>query len=221
MKGYLPLTNSVKVAIEEDEPISVTELAVAKKLPVVNTFHAGGPDDLPNWVLKKFADILAEPITDILNTSFLECKVPRVWKLADIAPLPKATTISDYNHDLRPISLTSTLSKIAEGFVIKKSVKPVMLSCLDPCQYGFIPHSSTTFALISMLHRWLHATDGTGTTIRTALLDFKKAFDLVDHHILISKLFSLGIKPTIVNWIIDFLQNMQQRVKLNGNCYSD
>ena len=56
-------------------------------------------------------------------------------------------------------------------------------------------------------------------TVRTALLDYRKAFDLVDHHLLIAKLFSLGVKPTIVNWIIDFLRNRQQRVKLN-NCYS-
>ena len=55
---------------------------------------------------------------------------------------------------------------------------------------------------------------------RTALLDYRKAFDLVDHHLLIAKLFSLGVKPTIVNWIIDFLRNRQQRVKLNNNCYS-
>ena len=48
------------------------------------------------------------------------------------------------------------------------------------------------------------------------LLDFRKAFDLVDHHILVAKLLSLGVKPTVVNWVIDFLRSRQQRVKLNG-----
>ena len=93
-----------------------------------------------------------------------------------------------------------------------------ILSSIDPGQFGFIPGSSTTFALISMLHHWLRATDG--STVRTALLDHRKAFDLVDHHLLIAKLFSLGVKPTTVNWIIDFLRDRQQRVKLNNNCYS-
>lgn len=134
MKDYSSLTDSVQVPIHDDKPISVTEQAVLKKLLAVNISRAGGPDDLSNWVLREFAEILAEPVTDILNTSFSENKVPRVWKLADIAPLPKASTISYYNKDLRPISLTSTLSKIAEGFVIEKSVKPVMLPALDPCQ---------------------------------------------------------------------------------------
>ena len=58
--------------------------------------------------------------------------------------------------------------------------------------------------------------DGTGSTVRTALLDFQKAFDLVDHHILFGKLLTLGVKPTVVNWVIDFLRNRQQRVKLSG-----
>ena len=138
------------------------------------------------------------------------------WYIADVPPLPKAPTVNDINKDLRPISLTSTLSKVAEGFVIDKELKPVLLSAIDPAQFGFIPSSCTTFALISMFHHWLRATDGTGSTVRTALLDFRKAFDLVDHHILVAKLLSLGVKPTVVNWVIDFLRSRQQRVKLNG-----
>ena len=174
MKDYSLLTDSVRVAMDDDEPISVTELTVARKLRAVSTFRVGSPDDLSNWVLREFADILAAPIANIFNTSFSECRVPRVWKFADISPLPKARTICDLNKDLRPISLTSTLSKVAEGFVIEKSLKSVLLSSIDPCQYGFIPGSSTTLALISMFHHWLRATDGTGATIRTALLDFRK-----------------------------------------------
>lgn len=73
------------------------------------------------------------------------------------------------------------MSKVAEGFVIDRELKPFMLECMDPNQYGFIPNSSTTFALISMLHHWLEATDGTGAYVRAASLDYKKAFDLVDH----------------------------------------
>ena len=186
----------------------------------MSTSRAGGPDNLPNWVLKEYADILAFPITDILNTSFLECRVPRVWKLADVPPLPKVPTISDFIKDLRPISLTSTLSKVAEGNVIEKELKPTILSSIDPGQFGFIPGSSTTFALISMLHHWLRVTDGNGSTVRTALLDYRNTFDLVHHHLLIARFFSLGAKPTTVNWITDFLRDRQQRVKLNNNCYS-
>ncbi|KAL9960493.1 hypothetical protein ACROYT_G033961 [Oculina patagonica] len=93
-KDYSPLTNCVRVPTDGDQPISVTEQSVVKKLRAVKTSRAGGPDDLPNWVLREFADILAAPIADILNTSFSECKVPRVWKIANVSPLPKAPIIT-------------------------------------------------------------------------------------------------------------------------------
>ena len=68
-----------------------------------------------------------------------------------------------------------------------------------------------------MLHKWLAATDGTSSTVRVILLDFKKAFDLVDHNILVAKLYSYGIKPTVLNWIVAFLRNRYQRVKIDSN----
>lgn len=125
---------------------------VVKALHTVKTSRAGGPDDLPNWVWKAYGDILAAPIADILNCSFSECKVPTAWKLADIPPLPKAFPITDFNKHFRPVSLTSSLSKVAEGFVIDRSLKPVVLQLIDPAQYSFIPTSFTTHALISMLN---------------------------------------------------------------------
>ncbi|XP_066024381.1 uncharacterized protein [Pocillopora verrucosa] len=173
MKDYSPLADSARVSAVDDDPIVVTEQSVVRKLREVSTSRASGPDDIPNWVLKEYADILAAPIAVILNASFSEVSVPRVWKLADVPPLPKAPIVSDFNTDLRPISLTSTMSKIAESFVIEKALKPVVLSHIDPGQFGFIPGSSTTFALISMFHHWLRATDGSGASVRTALLDFR------------------------------------------------
>ena len=144
-----------------------------------------------------------------------------MWKLANVTPLPKTVAIEDFNKDLRPISLTPTLSKIAESCIIEQEIRPTLLKAMDPNQFGFVPNSCTTFALISMLHRWLENTDGTGSRVRVALLDYRKAFDLVDHNILIAKLFSLGVKPTVVNWIADFLCERSQRLKLNSDCFSN
>ena len=115
MKDYSPLADSARVSAVDYDPIVVTEQSVARKLREVSTSRASGPDDIPNWVLKEYADILVVPIAVILNASFSEVSVPRVWKLADVPPLPKAPIVSDFNKDLRPISLTSTMSKIAES----------------------------------------------------------------------------------------------------------
>ena len=62
--------------------------------------------------------------------------------------------------------------------------------------------------------------DGNGALVRLALLDFKKAFDLVDHHILKRKLDTLDMPSWVVFWMIDFLTNCQQRVKLENDVYS-
>lgn len=72
-----------------------------------------------------------------------------------------------------------------------------------------------------MLHHWSEATDGTAAHVRVALLDNKKAFDLVDHNLLIANLYGLKVKSTVVNWVADFLRSIYQRVKLKYDCLSD
>jgi len=77
MEDYFLLTECVCVDMDDDQPISVTDHSVARKLREISCARAGGPDDLPNWVLKEYAYILAAPIAEILNTSLSECKLPR------------------------------------------------------------------------------------------------------------------------------------------------
>ncbi len=147
--------------------------------------------------------------------------VPSVILCANIIPLPKTSKVNDINCDLRPISLTPTISKIAEGYVVQNHVKPAVLKHIRPDQYGCIPKSSTTHALVNLTHQWLKATDGTGSDVRILIMDYKKAFDMIDHNLLISKLKRLEINPHIINWICDFLSNRQQRVKLNNDIFSE
>ena len=123
--------------------------------------------------------------------------------------------------DLRPISLTPCVSKVAEEFIVDDYVKPAVLKMIDKTQYGAIPYSSTTMALINMVHHWYLGTDGNGSTVRTILFDYRKAFDFIDHEILINKVCRLNIPRSIINWIIDFLSNRIQRVKLPEDCYSE
>ena len=105
--------------------------------------------------------------------------------------------------------------------MVKNYIKPAVIKVVDPNQFGTIPGSSTVMALISMVHKWLKDTDGTGSTIRVLLCDFRKAFDLIDHFILITKLKKLDIPCSIVNWVISFLTCRSQRVKLGEDCFSE
>ena len=84
-----------------------------------------------------------------------------------------------------------------------------------------VEESSTTLALLEMIHCWTNATDGNGSSVRTILFDYRKAFDLIDHKILITKLSTLNLPHSIINWIIDFLTNRQQRTKLAEGCVSE
>ena len=81
----------------------------------------------------------------------------------------------DVNKNLRPISLTPVLSKLAvcEDFVVDRYVKPAVLATVDPWHFGTVPGSSTSEALVSMIPVWNSATDGNGATERVVLLDLK------------------------------------------------
>ena len=72
-----------------------------------------------------------------------------------------------------------------------------------------------------MIHNWNKLTDGNGSTERVVLFDLKKAFDLIDHGVLIRKLSNFDIPDKIIGWIVSFLQNRKQRVKLSQDCFSE
>ena len=144
-----------------------------------------------------------------------------IHQLADVTPTPKRKPVKDVKKDLRPISRTSCLSKLAEDLVVTNYVKSAALRVLDDRQYGIVPKSYTTLALLEMIHCWTNATDGNGSSVGTILFDYRKAFDLIDHKILITKLRTLNLPHSIINWTIDFLTNRQQRTKLAEGCVSE
>ena len=218
-KSFVPLVKPTTSAVPSIcHDLIVSEIAVFKKLCHLNPSKSSGPDNLPSWLLRENADILTQPITSILNASYSEQQLPTSWKMANVSPIPKTRPVNDINKHLRPISLTPILSKIAEDFVVDQHFKPAVLKMIDPRQFGTVPKSSTTHALISMLHSLYSATDGTGAMARMVLFDFRKAFDLIDHQILVEKIQNLDLQPGIIRWITDFLTNRLQRVKLPNEC---
>ena len=149
MNSFTPLDPGISVAAQYTDTPTVAEFCVLKKLIALNPAKASGPDGVPAWLLKENADLLAPVVTDILNCSYLEARLPQSWKLANVAPIPKQTPVYDVNKHLRPISLTPVLSKLAEDFVVDRYLKPALLAKVDSRQVGTVPGSSTTEALIS------------------------------------------------------------------------
>ena len=90
---------------------------------------------------------------------------------------------------------------------------------VDPKQFGGLAGTSTIDALVEMTHKWYETTDTRNTYVRIVLLDFSKAFDLINHNILLDKLQVCGIAAHILRWMEAFLLDRTQRVKI-GNNYS-
>ena len=99
---------------------------------------------------------------EILTASYTEQRLPTSWKMAHVTTLPKKKPVVNIQKELRPISLTPCISKVAEEFDVDGFVKLAVMNILDDNQYRAIPNSSTTMALISMLHSWSLGMDGNG-----------------------------------------------------------
>ena len=81
--------------------------------------------------------------------------------------------------------------------------------------------SLTTHAVISMVHSWTKDTDGTGSTVRVVLFNYRKAFDLIEHAFLARKLLALDMLVGVSFWILNFLTDRMQSVKLREDCLSE
>ena len=127
--------------------------------------------------------------------------------------LPKKTPPKSIESDLRPISLTPILSKELETHIVRWIWDSIDGS-VDPTQYGSVKGCSTTQALVNLIHNWYQATDTLGQDVRTLFLDYSKAFDLINHNILLHKLEILGVPPLILKWIASFLCERKQHVRI-------
>ena len=179
----------------------------------IKVSKAAGPDGILNRVLRELSDELAYPVTELFNRSFEAGLFPESWKQSFISPIPKTRPVQSEN-DLRPISLTPTLSKIQEDFAVKWLYEDIGKK-IDLRQFGSIKGSSTSLCLVDLLHNWLKSLDKPGHYLYACFLDFSKAFDRIDHTILVRKLISLGVRPALISWICSFLSKRQQAVKIN------
>ncbi len=151
----------------------------------------------------------------LFNSSLREGDVPQIWKSADVRPLAKVPSPSILEKHLRPISLTPVLSKVLERFVASW-VMEAAKNTIDKHQFGSMSGSSAVHALIELVHQWQEALDIPGRRVRLLLLDFSKAFDRVDHTLLLQKIANLGIPDFLVRWLTSFLCHRQQKVKLGS-----
>ena len=149
----------------------VTLVSVEKKLSSIKSNKAS-PSDPYLKIIKIFSKSFAVPLANILNTSFLDKTFPRLWEQFYVTAIPKVDPCT-YLDDLRPILLTSTMSKIQESYVVDwmhKDIKDGI--CSD--QYGRVLGSSAVLVLGHLLHKWNQVMDTPDKVIRIIFLDFCK-----------------------------------------------
>ena len=175
-----------------------------------------GPDGVPAILLKKCASTLAYPIKLLLERSIEEKTVPDYYKLSHVCPLHKKGDRSK-PENYRPVSKTSHIIKTHERVLRKKLVHHFETNFLiSSTQHGFRTGRNTLTQLLQHFDAIYEGLVDNADT-DSIYLDYEKAFDKVDHRLLLLKLKKYKVHNLLINWIKSFLEDRVQIVAINGN----
>ena len=179
--------------------------------------NSSGHDNMSLILLKASINSIAKPITCIINQSLKTGRFPSKLKVANIIPIFKKDDEHDFNnYRPRPISLLPSISNVFEKTIYTQLLQYLTVnSLLHANQYGFRAKYSTELALIEFVDRIYSQLDDKKVPI-AIFMDLSKAFDTIDHEILICKLEHYGITNLELQWFISYLSNIKQYVEFNN-----
>ena len=191
---------------------------ILKIVKNVNIYKASSIPDLSSRILKDAFLVLVPHLTYMINLSFSTGIFPQKWKVANIVPLQKSGDPTDVNN-LRPISLLPLPGKIIER-VVHTQLSEYLEHCklLNEHQGGFRKGHSTVNTVSEFTDDILLNINQNKCTL-AAFIDLRKAFDTVNHTILLRKTELLGVHPGIIEWLKSYLIGRIQRTSAN-NCIS-
>ena len=203
----------------EEYRIDFNVSRVQTLLKNINSNKAMGPDKIHGRVLKNCASSLSKPLSSLFTTSYYSSSIPNEWKLALVVPVHKKGSKADVEN-YRPISLTCIIMKVMERIVRDE----LMVKCghlIDPRQHGFLKNRSCTTQLVDFCDSLALSLN---SNIRSDVIyfDFAKAFDSVNHDIILMKLKSLfSIDSFLLRFIAEYLSGRKQSVVVGGATSSE
>ena len=175
---------------------------------------------LPTSVLKYISNIVSPILSTLINRSVADGTFPNSLKLARVVPLFKGGVPSDVKN-YRPISVLPLFSKVFEKAMYNQLYSYLEeMNILFKNQFGFRNGKSTSQSCNSLIQLIYDNLDRGRTTI-SIFLDFQKAFDCVDHRILLGKMYHYGIRGVVYNWFQSYLSNRSQYVYANKKSSSE
>ena len=186
---------------------------VKEELSNLDPKKANGLNCIPAKHLKECADECGSVLTNLINSCIADNVFPSKLKMADVTPIHKegdATAAKNY----RPVSVLPAASKVYER-ILQKQMSSHIDKYLSPYLCGYRKGYSAQYALVSLLERWKLCLDrgGYGGAV---LMDLSKAFDTINHELLIAKLHAYGFGKTSLKLIFSYLTNRFQRTKIEN-----
>ena len=204
---------------EKGDDFNLVNIAPQEVLKLVNTismYKSSGIDDISSRVIRDFMFLTVREFAHLFNLIISTGSFPDKWKIATVTPIPKVTN-AIHPTDLRPISLLPIPGKLLEKYITEQTVAYLeRKNFLKENQSGFRKGKSTAHSMTNFLDDIVTNLNCSETSI-VAYLDFQKAFDTINHQLLLQKLQNAGLGIKLVDLIKNYLSNRKQKTKLNGS----